>query len=96
MLEEQHRAIVDDAAFREGIAALQLDPQEKKVGGQWRIPWPPELVALNQYSILKGSVLASAYQEVPGAFIVALNDTIRNRILKLALELQEELGARKR
>jgi AbiTii len=54
---------------------------------------PPEMVALYQNSILKGSVLASAYQEVPGAFIVALNDTIRNRVLKFALELQEELGS---
>jgi hypothetical protein len=93
MLEERHQAIVDTAAFREGIAALQLDPEEKKAGRQWRIPWPPALVALYQNAILKGSILSQAYQEVPGAFIVALNATIRNRVLKFALELQEELGS---
>ena len=37
--------------------------------------------------------LVQASQEVPGAFIALLNDTIRNRVLKFALELQEELGA---
>jgi hypothetical protein len=93
MLEERHRAMIDNAAFREGVAALQLDPQERKEGRQWRIPWPPAMVALYQNSILKGSALASAYQEVPTPFNAALLDTVRNRVLKLALELQEELGS---
>jgi AbiTii len=42
MLEERHRAMTDNAAFREGVAALQLDPQERNGGRQLRIPCPPK------------------------------------------------------
>jgi hypothetical protein len=92
MLEDRHRAHVDTADFREGIAAYQIDPHVEKSKLNWKIPWPPELVGLYQKSILKGSVLAEAWQEVPAPFIIALNDTIRNRVLKFVLEIRDELG----
>lgn len=94
VLKEQHRKLVEKAAFREGIAAYQHDPTQKKGAGQWLIPWSPNLIALYQSAFFQGDyVLTQAWQEVPEAFILALNDTIRNRVLKFALEVQEELGS---
>jgi hypothetical protein len=93
-LQKQHRAKIDTAVFRAGIAAFQLGPQEKTGTGVWTIPWSPNLVARYQSAFFEGSyILANAWQEVPGTFFAALNDTIRNRVLKFALELQEELGS---
>jgi hypothetical protein len=93
-LKEQHRAKVDKEMFRAPIAAFQLGPQEKNGVGVWKIPWPPNLVAMYQTAFFEGSyILADAWQEVPVTFFVALNDKVRNRILKFALELRKELGS---
>lgn len=52
------------------------------------------MVAIYQAKFYQGNyALASAWQEVPTTFILALLDTVRNGVLKLALELQEELGS---
>jgi hypothetical protein len=85
---------VDKAMFRAGIAAFQLGPNEKTGEGVWTIPWSPNFVAMYQSAFFEGTyTLAHAWQEVPVTFFAALNDTIRNRVLKFALELQEELGS---
>jgi hypothetical protein len=90
VLKEHHRALVEKAHFRDPIASYDTKGED----GQWIIPWSPNLVAAYQKKFYEGSyVLASAWQEVPTTFIVALLDTVRNRVLKLALELQEELGS---
>src|ERR1019366_9040908 len=41
---------------------------------------------------IKGYALNRAWQEIPSSAFVALRDTVRNRILKLALEIRDELG----
>ena len=41
VLDEEHRELVEKAFLREGIAAYQLEPGQKKKGGYWAIPWSP-------------------------------------------------------
>jgi AbiTii-like protein len=92
VLKEHHRALVEIAHLRSPIASYQLGTKGDE--GQWRIPWSPNLVALYQAKFYEGAyVLVSAWQELPTTFIAALLDTVRNRVLRLALELQEELGS---
>jgi AbiTii len=92
MLKERHRALVEIAHFRSPIASYQLGTKGEE--GQWTIPWSPNLVAIYQAKFYEGAyALVSAWQVVPTTFIAALLDTVRNRILKLALELEEELGS---
>jgi hypothetical protein len=94
VLKKEHQALVEKASLREGIAAYQLDPEQKKKRGYWSIPWSPNLVAMYQSAFFQGEyVLVSAWQEVPASFIAGLNGTIRNRVLGFALELQQELGS---
>lgn len=90
IMKDEHRPIVEDAAFRSAVSAYQPGLEDKVEG--WRIPWNPNLVAMYQGSFYKGYALAQAWMEVPGSFVSALLDTVRNRVLKLALELRDELG----
>jgi hypothetical protein len=46
---------------------------------------------LYQRKIIEGYGLASAWQEIPKSIFPALIDTIRNRILKFALGLKDDL-----
>jgi hypothetical protein len=56
------------------------------------IEWPPDLTAMYQSKFIKGFSLNRAWQEISPSAFVALRDTIRNRILKFALEIRDELG----
>jgi hypothetical protein len=47
---------------------------------------------LYQTAFIDGFVFSRAWQETPSSFIRALIDTVRNRILRFALELKDELG----
>jgi hypothetical protein len=93
LLKEEHQAIVENATFRSPIAAYQIDSKDKSRDGRWIIPWPPNLVVMYQTAFFKHLALNRAWMEVPSNFIAALLDTVRNRVLKFALELQEELGS---
>jgi AbiTii len=91
VLKEHHRALVEVAHLRSPIASYQLGTKGE---GEWSIPWSPNLIAIYQAKFYEGAfALVSAWQEIPTTFIAALLDTVRNRILKLALELDEELGS---
>ena len=90
IMKDEHRPIVEDATFRSAVSAYQLGLEGQVEG--WRIPWNPNLVAMYQGAFYKGYALAQAWMEVPGSFVSALLDTVRNRVLKLALELRDELG----
>jgi hypothetical protein len=93
VLKEEHQAIVEHAEFRSPIAAYQLGSKDERRNEQWRIPWPPNLVVMYQRAFFPHYALNRAWMEVPSNFIAALLDTVRNRVLKFALELQEELGS---
>ncbi len=56
------------------------------------IYWPTNLVTFYQTKFIEGYALVSAWQEIPGGAFVSLIDVVRNRILKFALEIREELG----
>jgi AbiTii len=57
-----------------------------------QIPWPPDLVVYYQRQILNRMQLHSAYQEIPRSGLVELLDTVRTRVLNMALEIQGEVG----
>jgi AbiTii len=71
------------------IAAYDMEVGEK---GSPIHEWPPDLTAMYQSKFIKGYALNRAWQEIPPSAFVALRDTIRNRILKFALEIRDELG----
>lgn len=65
-----------------------------KAGGQdpLTIPWPPDLVVYVQADFYQGYALAQAWQVLPMSAVISLCDTVRNRVLEFALEIDETLA----
>jgi hypothetical protein len=56
------------------------------------INWPADLSVAYQSKFIPGYALVQAWQEVPASVMVSLVETVRNRVLRFALEIKEELG----
>jgi hypothetical protein len=67
-------------------------PPEKADDAQ--LPWNPALTTKYQTKFFQDSdfVLNRAWQLIPGSILVALLDTVRNRVLRFALDLRGQLG----
>jgi AbiTii len=88
VLDEEHRGWATTAFLQQPIAAYQDELMLK--GG--RIDWPPMLTALYQTKYMDHMVLNRAWQEIAPSVFASLVDTVRTKILSLALELREQLG----
>jgi hypothetical protein len=88
VLDPEHRDWAQLARLTQPIASY-----ESIRGGSNnpRIEWPPSLTAFYQTKFFDHYVLNRAWQEIPSLAFVALTDTVRNRILSLALELKRQL-----
>lgn len=56
------------------------------------LEWPADLTLRYQSKIIQGYSLNRAWQEIPRSSLVGLIETVRNRVLKFALEIKDELG----
>lgn len=88
VLKEEHRDWATTAFLVQPIAAYEIESTLK--GG--RIDWPPVLIAIYQTEYIEGMVLNRAWQEIPPSVFASLIDTVRTKILSLALELRDQLG----
>jgi hypothetical protein len=57
------------------------------------IPWPVHLTTKYQEQFITTHTLLRAWQSIPGSLLVALLETVRNRILRFALELKKSSDA---
>ena len=59
-----------------------------------QLPWNPALTAKYQTAFFqdRSMVLNRAWQLIPGSFLVSLLENVRNRVLRFALDLKNELG----
>ena len=59
-----------------------------------QLPWNPALTTKYQSKFFKDSdfVLNRAWQSIPGSVIVSLLETVRNRILRFALDMKKSIG----
>ena len=92
LLQKEHRHFAETAILTQPIAAY-VPPQhgttkEPIIG----IEWPPDLTAFYQHKFIDGHVLLRAWQEIAPSNLIALIDTVRNRTLRFALQIQKELG----
>src|SRR5712691_12636993 len=91
VLKKEHRHFASTVKLMQPIAAYDLDRDEKTGKGKFIIEWPPDLTVLYQGKFIQGYALNRAWQEIPLSVIVSLIDTIRNRVIRFALELKDEL-----
>jgi len=93
-LEENHRKFATSAMLRQPIAAY--DFKNFKDGATLSLPWPPDLTVKYQEAFFEHFTLNRAWQEIPNTVVVALTDTVRNRVLRFALDLRQVRGAKGR
>lgn len=88
-IDPRHRWWATTAYLMDGIAAYEgLTEGDDSIV----IPWPPDLVAKYQSKIVDGWALNRAHQEIPLSAVRVLVDSVRNRVLELALSLRNEIG----
>ena len=91
LLEEQHREWATTSPLIHPLSGYEELSRAK--GGVVQSPWNPDLVLYYQQRLSNQRYfLTSAWQEIPTPGIIGMLDTVRNRILNMALELQSEIG----
>ena len=83
------RHIVEGAELREPVGAY-MELVLKSDSGRFQIPWPADFVSYVATNFYESHALMAAWREISRGSIVALLDTVRNRILSFALAIQEE------
>jgi len=91
LLEEEDRKWATTCHLIHGISAYE--DLSKADDGSVQSPWDPNIVLYYQKRISnQGFYLISAWQEIATSGIVAMLDSVRNRVLNMALEIQTEIG----
>jgi len=75
--------------FQQGVAALR-EMVENADQGTLQNRWPADASKLFGSSIIQTMYLMEAWNDVPTNVVVGILDTVRNRILNFALEIEEE------
>lgn len=91
ILKKEHRHWATTSQARQGVAALEALVAKDPTGFA-KVNWPADLVVHYQGKFFPDYALNRAWQEIPIPAIIEILDTIRTRVLKLILELQDELG----
>jgi len=91
VLEEEHRHWATTAEARQGVASLEALVAKDPTGSA-RVNWPADMVVYYQTKFFEGYALNRAWQDIPMPGIIAILDTVRTRVLKFMLELEDEVG----
>lgn len=91
ILKKHHREAVQEVRIPSGVAELEatIEGAETKI---LMSPWAPDMTMMYQDKIIEGYSLNRAWREFPLSRLVGICDTVRNRLLRLALELREQVG----
>lgn len=90
-LEKQHRKFAEMVYIAQPIGTLE-DTLSSGKDSQLSFPWDANLVAYYREKLQSGWQLFSAHQIVPKSTIAGIIDTVRTRVLNMALEIQSEVG----
>lgn len=92
VLEPEHRALATTFNLQSGIPAYEslIKSDDGKDG--LTAQWPAKLIGYYQRKISKDYSLLRAWQRIPVGAVVNVVETVRNRVLEFALELQGEIG----
>jgi AbiTii len=91
-LEKKHRKLAEIVEMTESVGALEHMLTSGSENSQIQFGWNANLVLFYREKLQKGWQLFSAHQDVPKSAIAGMLDTIRTRVLNLALELKNEIG----
>jgi len=92
LLDEQHRHFATTVYLSEPLSSYE--ELMRSENGTFRMEWPGDLILLYQDRIKtqNGCHLAQAWQDVGKNAFAQLFDAVRNRTLKMALEIRSSIG----
>ena len=91
VLEEKHRDFATTIHLTQSVSAY--DELSRDAKNLLVFPWPANMVVYYQERLMAGGFIChSAWQEIPPNVLVEMLDIVRNRTLKMALEIKDELG----
>lgn len=93
-MEEAHRKFAEIVHLREPVHAYETNLAALKTnkGAVFAYEWSADLINYYQTEFLEGHALVKAWQEIPLGVVAGALDTIRTRVLNMALELKGEIG----
>jgi hypothetical protein len=92
LLSKEHREAVREVVMSSGVAELEALIADGDMKRTFSSPWSPDMTALYQARIIQGYALNRAWRDIPAPRVAGICDTIRNRLLRLLLELREQVG----
>jgi hypothetical protein len=93
VLQKEHRHWAREIKLMQPIVAYErISDTGKPVNTSAAFPWPADMVAMYQAKFIEGYALNRAWLEIPPTMFPTLLDTVRNRVLRFALDLKDDLG----
>ena len=94
LMDEQHRHFATTVNLYDSLSTYEELMRANH--NTFRVEWPGDLILLYQHRIKtqNGCHLAQASQEVGKSAFAQLFDAVRNRTLKLALEIRASIGSK--
>lgn len=89
VLDKKDQKLVDKVRLGQPVAAYEGRPDKSSDAS---LPWHPSLTVKYQSNFYPNFVLNRAWQEIPGSCLVGLVETVRNRVLRFALDIKDQLG----
>jgi AbiTii len=86
VMKPEDRKIVEELKLFQPASSYEGRPDKTSDAS---IPWPPYLTTKYQDKFFNTHTLLRAWQSLPGSVIVSLLETVRNRVLRFALELKK-------
>jgi hypothetical protein len=90
-MEENHRWAADTVYLVEPVSSYESNLKAAK-GHSLHYQWTADMVVYYQDRFMPGHALTMAWQEVPWGAIAGLLDTLRTRVLNVALDIKAEIG----
>jgi hypothetical protein len=91
ILEKEHQKFAEIVYIAQPVGTLE-DTLKSGSDSNLSFPWSANLVAYYHEKLQHEWQLFSAHQTVPKSAIAGIIDTVRTRVLNMALEIQSEVG----
>jgi hypothetical protein len=92
VLDEGHRWAAETVHLAEPVTAYETALKSGSKSQRLVYEWNANLVGYYQDKLIDGHVLVDAWQEVSFGTIAGVLDTIRTRVLNMALDIKSEIG----
>jgi hypothetical protein len=91
-MEEAHRWAATEVRLFEPISAYENALKSAQSGRSLAIPWNADLIAYYQAELMEGHALIRAWQDISFGAVAGMLDTVRTRVLNVALDIKSEIG----